>query len=475
MSRVVIIGSGFAGQTAALFVRKWLGSEHEVHVISAARNFQYTPSLIWVGTGNMDGAKTQFPLEPVYRCKGIKFTHGKVTEINIEEKTVSTEDDQSFPYDYLINASGARLNFEATPGLGPDTGNTVSVCTRSHAEEARDQYFNCIKRMEAGEEQTIVIGTGHATSTCQGAAFEYIQNIHFDLVSRNLRDRCRLIWFTNEPKLGDLGMGGFVFNVKNELRSSEELTEWLMKDCGIETMVERAPVKVEAGKIYWEDVHGNEGVLEFDMAMLIPQFTGQKIKFTNKAGEDLTSQYCAPSGLMKVDADYTSAAKDPTEWRATDWPKRYQSPLDPHLFAAGIAFAPPHPVSFPSGVTKGGIKIHAAPPRTGMVCGIIGRAVAENVVSLVKGENKFREISMSHMPAACVASRWMSVWSGSAIMVAIYPVVPDFERYSEEHGGRDMTITTYEIGKANAWIKRILHTMFIYKLKGNLGWSMIPE
>ena len=32
-----------------------------------------------------------------------------------------------------------------------------------------------------------------------------------------------------------------------------------------------------------------------------------------------------------------------------------------------------------------------------------------------------------------------------------------------------------EIGLAGHWMKHLLHVMFIYKAKGKLGWSMIPE
>ena len=42
-------------------------------------------------------------------------------------------------YDYLINATGPALNFAATPGLGPDNGYTVSVCTPGHATDASEQ------------------------------------------------------------------------------------------------------------------------------------------------------------------------------------------------------------------------------------------------------------------------------------------------------------------------------------------------
>ena len=60
-------------------------------------------------------------------------------------------------------------------------------------------------------------------------------------------------------------------------------------------------------------------------------------------------------------------------------------------------------------------------------------------------------------------------------MVALYPVVPNYEKYPKEHGGRDISITTYEIGKASAWTKQMFHYMFMYKMAAKPGWSLMPE
>lgn len=477
MSKVVILGSGFAGQTAALNLRKHLSSSDEVHVISPMSYFQYTPDLVWVGVGHMAGERCVFELAPIYKKQGIKFTRGRVVEINVESKVVHTEQGDQVAYDYLINATGPYLNFEGTPGLGPERGATTSICTLPHALEARDKYFAAIEKMKTGQRQRIVVGTGHLGSTCQGAAFEYLQNIHFDLIDKKLRNLCDLIWFSNEPQLGDLGMGGFVFKIRNELRSSNELTTWLMKECNIETMTATAPTKIEPGKIHWENAQGEEGVLEFDFAMLIPQFLGQPIRYVNDAGVDLSGQYTNPARLFKVDANYDAATKPYEMWSPQDWPSTYQSSIDPYLFAAGIAFAPPHPISPPSGTTKSGMKIQAAPPRTGMIAGMTGKVAADNILRLIqgKGQDALKKLPMSKMPAACIASQRMSIFDGSAIMTSLYPVVPDFETYPKEYGGRDLEITTYEIGKGNAWIKMVLHHMFQYKMKARPGWSFIPE
>lgn len=477
MSKVIVLGGGFSGHTAALFLRKQLGREHEVHVISAQAFFQFMPSLVWVGVGHMAPEDTIIDLVPVYEKQGIRFTVDRAVEINADLQTVSTEKGEKFSYDYIVNATGPYLNFEGTPGLGPTSGNTVSICTDSHAIEAAHQYKLVLAELQKGKKQTLVIGTGHAGSTCQGAAFEYIQNIHFDLTAKGLRDNCELIWFSNEPRLGDLGMGAFIFNVKGELRESEELTEWLLKDCNIKWMTGSRPVKIEKNKLYWENVKDEEGCLEFDFAMLIPQFTGQKIRYLNAAGDDISSTMCNPAGFLKVDADYEAVKKGYNNWKPEDWPATYQTPLYPNIFAAGIAFAPPHPVSAVSGVTKSGVTIQAAPPRTGMISCIIGRLIADNITEMIKNGNTIAKhrMPMSKMPAVCVASQQKQMLTGSAIMVALYPVVPNYDKYSREHGGRDISITTYEIGKASAWTKQMFHYMFMYKMAAKPGWSLMPE
>lgn len=474
--KVVILGGGFAGHTAALYIKKWLGDKHDVTVVSERSYFQYTPSLVWVGVGTMAAEKTYFPLAQIYQKREIKFINQRAVEVNVEGKQVTMKDGSQIDYDYIVIATGPHLNFAGTPGLGPDSGQTVSICTADHANHAKNEYFKSISKMESGQKQTFVIGTGHAGSTCQGAAFEYIHNVHNDLKHRRLRDKCDLIWFTNEPYAGDFGMGGIVGKFGGEKRGSGELVKWLMKDCNIRVVDAATPIKIEDSVLHWENAHDEEGDIKFDFSMLIPQFQGSKIKYVNNAGEDMADKVCNPAGFIKVDGDYSSGSKAMTDWSAADWPSTYQSSFSPAIFAAGIAFAPPHPISPPTGTTKSGVKIQAAPPRTGMTSGIIGKVVAENVTALVLGEQKPpKHLSMTQMPAACVASLGKSVFTGSALAMVLNPAVPDYSKYSAEDGGRNLKNTFFDLGKGGAWLKRSLHTAFIYKFKGKPGWTIIPE
>ncbi len=81
---------------------------------------------------------------------------------------------------------------------------------------------------------------------------------------------------------------------------------------------------------------------------------------------------------------------------------------------------------------------------------------------------------MSHMAAACIASMGDSLWDGSAATIIMYPVVPDPHRYPNEYG-RDLFVSDMETGLAGAWMKRMVQTTFMYKLKAKPGWKVIPE
>ena len=489
MARLVVLGGGVAGHTTATFAAKWLGSAHEVVVVTPNAKWNWIPSNIWVGVGQMKKEEVTFDLAPVYAKAGINYYQAKAVSLNPEgsessdkpfvtiEYTSADKAGQSenIEYDYIVNATGPKLNFGATPGLGEGSNlgeHTVSVCTADHAVHASEKLAEAIEKMKSGTRQKFLIGTGHGMCTCQGAAFEYIFNIEHELRKAGVRDMADVKWISNESFLGDFGMGGLHMKVGGYVVSSKLFAESLFAERSIDWLIGAHTSKVEAGKVEYELLDGSTGEEEFDFSMLIPPFAGVGLKAYDKAGEDITDTVFAPNGFMKVDADYTP--KPYAEWKASDWPRTYQNPTYKNMFAAGIAFAPPHIISKPM-KSPNGTPINPTPPRTGMPSGIIGKAVAHSVCDLMtKGEDaKLHEASMAEMGAACVASAGKGVFSGQAAAMTVYPVVPDFEKYPGT--GRDTDYTFGEIGLAGHWIKHILHHLFIYKAKLNPGWTLIPE
>ncbi|MCB2174814.1 MAG: NAD(P)/FAD-dependent oxidoreductase [Actinomycetales bacterium] len=485
MARVVILGAGIAGHTAALHLRRMLAKEHDVVVVSPNSKWNWIPSNIWVGVGKMKADQVVFPLAPIYKRKGIEFHQALATTIfpegtaeeprpQVEVRSTETGSEgrtERLVYDYLINATGPKLNFAATPGLGPE-GNSLSVCTASHATETAGIFDELVAELAKGEKKTIVIGTGHGTCTCEGAAFEYTFNVEHELRQRGVRDNAEIIYLSNEYELGDFGVGGMSFTQMGFTTSSKTWTESLFRERGVKAILRAHVQKVEPGVVHYEQLDGSEHTLDFDFAMLLPPFRGADMKAFDKDGADITDTLFAPNGLTKVDADYTP--KPYEEWSAEDWPTTYRNPTYPNIFAPGIAFAPPHPISVPRKSPNGTV-ITPAPPRTGMPSGIMAKTVSLTIKELIeKGEQAHaHSASMAQMGAACVASAGAGLRHGSAAAMTMFPVVPDWKKYPTT--GRDQKGTSGEIGLAGHWIKAMLHYLFIYKAKARPLWFLIPE
>ena len=489
MARLIVMGGGVSGHTAATFARDMLGKDHEVVVVTPNSQWNWIPSNIWVGVGGMSKEDVVFPLAPVYEKAGIDYRQAKAVSVHPEGKadsetpyitieyTGQDKEGQSeeLTYDYLINATGPKLNFGATPGLGEGTElgkHTVSVCTADHAVHANNELNNCIDKMKKGEKQTILIGMGHGMCTCQGAAFEYIFNVEHVLKEAGVRDMAEIVFITNESFLGDFGMGGIHFKMGGFATSSKVFAESLYAERGMDWILGAHVNKVEEGKVTFESLDGTMDEQEFDFAMLIPPFAGVGLKAFAKDGSDITDTVFAPNGFMKVDANYGAGAYE--NWKATDWPRTLQNPTYKNLFAVGIAFAPPHIISKPMS-SPNGTPINPTPPRTGMPSAMMGKAVALSVVDMMEGKSEVptHTACMAEMGAACVASAGKGLFSGTAAAMTVYPIIPDFETYPGT--GRDLHGTTGELGLAAHWVKHILHFVFLWKAKLKPGWKLIPE
>lgn len=481
--RVVILGAGIAGHTAALLLRRKLSVQHEVVVVTPNALWNWIPSNIWVGTGFMKKEQVTFELAPIYRRAGITYHQAKATELHPEgdathagpyvvaESTAAATlgERVDVPYDYLINATGPKLNFEATPGLGP-TGHTHSVCTFDHATETAAELDGLVRDMQAGAQKTFVVGTGHGTCTCQGAAFEYAFNLEFELRRRGVRDRARIIYLTNEAALADFGVDGMHLSTERGPVPGQQFAESLFAERGIDWILGAHVQRVEAGRLYYEDLDGSSHELAFDLAMLLPPFRGHLLKAFDRKGNEITETLFTAAGFMKVDADYSVKAYE--AWRPADWPRTYQTSYK-NVFAVGIAFAPPHQISRPR-KNPNGTMIAPAPPRTGMPSAVMARAVALSIVDMINSESSIptHTASMAELGAACVASAGAHALRGTAASMTMFPIVPDYQRYPH---GRHPSLTTGELGLAGHWIKHLLHHAFIYKAKARPLWWLIPE
>ena len=485
MSKIVILGAGISGHVAAAHLRRKLDKTHEVVVVSPNSNYQWIPSNIWVGIGRMKSKEILFPLAPLYKKKGIAFKQAKVTSFYPEGDSETSKpfvvaeyitaerrgETEKITYDYLINATGPMLNFEATEGLNPGTNKAYSVCTYTHAEHANEGLQALIEEMKKGKESKIVIGTGHAKATCQGAAFEYILNVEQELRRQKVRDKAKITWISNEYELGDFGMDGMLLSYGSNIMKSHEMVEMVFEDRNINWILGAGVNKIEDGLAHYETLNGEHSSIEYDFAMLIPSFSGHGFKAFDKNNNDITDKLF--KGFMIVDADYTP--KPYEDWTVQDWPETYQNPNYKNIFAPGIAFAPPHSISKPR-KSPNGTDIFPSPPRTGMPSGITAKLVADNIIDSIKNNkvSLLHKGSMGNMGAACIASAGFGMTKGSGVSITTFPIVPDYKKYPDTMG-RKLSKTFGEIGLAGHWLKLALHYAFIYKAKMKPFWYLIPE
>lgn len=116
MAHIVIIGNGISGITCARHVRKI--SDDEITVISAeSEHFFSRTALMYIYMGHMKYEHTK-PYEDFFWEKNrINLLKQKVTEIDSEKQTITTENGTAILFDKLVIASGSVTAIYDWPGV----------------------------------------------------------------------------------------------------------------------------------------------------------------------------------------------------------------------------------------------------------------------------------------------------------------------------------------------------------------------
>src|SRR5215210_2995972 len=117
--KILVIGGGFGGYTAATDLCELVEDRDDVGVLVIARDnfFTFWPLVPGIVSSDIDARNVAQPLRRALILAGASFRRAAVTGVDPERKVVSADGGIEFPYDQLIISLGGQPNFFRIPGV----------------------------------------------------------------------------------------------------------------------------------------------------------------------------------------------------------------------------------------------------------------------------------------------------------------------------------------------------------------------
>lgn len=143
--KVVVVGGGYGGATAAKYVRMWSDYGIQVTLIEPNASFISCPisNLVIGGSKTMADITTSY--DNLVKRHGVNLVKDYVTQIDPDKRIVKLAGGSEVPYDRLILSPGVDFMFDALPGLNK-AGAQDKVL---HAWKAGAQTVALRKQLEA--------------------------------------------------------------------------------------------------------------------------------------------------------------------------------------------------------------------------------------------------------------------------------------------------------------------------------------
>ncbi|MGO8870824.1 MAG: NAD(P)/FAD-dependent oxidoreductase [Acidimicrobiales bacterium] len=176
MHRVVIVGAGFGGLSAA---RALVGEPVEVTIVDRRNFHTFQPLLYEVATAGLDPGDVAYPIRTLFgRAGNVTFRFATVTGVDWERHRVLLDDADPLPFDSVIVASGATAKYFGIPGAAE---HTFPLYTLTDARRLRDHVLRRMEEADAdgslvaqGTLHFVVVGGGPTGVEVAGALAELL-------------------------------------------------------------------------------------------------------------------------------------------------------------------------------------------------------------------------------------------------------------------------------------------------------------
>ena len=207
IGRVVIIGGGYAGATAAKYLRMWSLGAIEVIVVEANKQFVSCPLSNLVIGGSKTIHDLTFGYDVLKANHGIQWVQDEVTAIDVTAKKVSMLRGE-LSYDRLIIAPGVDFIYDELPMLsGMDAQQQIP-----HAWKAGWQTVNLRHQLEAMPDGGVfVMHVPKAPYRCPPGPYERAAQVAYYL--KNNKPKSKIIVLdANAEIISKKGLFTKVFN-----------------------------------------------------------------------------------------------------------------------------------------------------------------------------------------------------------------------------------------------------------------------
>ena len=247
--RIVILGGGFGGITAAVlldnYIKKMpeLGRKIEVVLVNNHHSHLYTPALYEIaalpqGEHALQYVKSSIsiPLVDIFNGRNIEWLERTVIRIDVTNRLIEFENTQTLGFDYLILALGAETSYFNIPGLKEYS---LPIKTFGDAVKLRDKVEHAI---ESGSPVQIVIGGAGATGVEIATEFENFICMVGERMNKNPSCAAHITLVEGSPEI----LPGFHSAIIQEARRR-------LGELGVSIMTNTLVISVDGTKIALKD------------------------------------------------------------------------------------------------------------------------------------------------------------------------------------------------------------------------------
>jgi NADH:ubiquinone reductase (H+-translocating) len=117
--KVLVLGGGFGGYTAARDLCELIKDRDDVGVLVLAKNnfFTFWPMVPGIVSSDIDARNVAQPLRRALITAGASFRRAEGKELDLEKKVVVADGGIEFPFDHIVISLGGLPNFFGIPGV----------------------------------------------------------------------------------------------------------------------------------------------------------------------------------------------------------------------------------------------------------------------------------------------------------------------------------------------------------------------